>query len=68
MKKHRTPRFVMLFLGVAVALLWSGADLLAAPGVGDDPPDFTLQDTDGNWHTLSDYTGQVIMLDFLRST
>ena len=40
----------------------------AAPSVGDDPPGFTLQDMDGNWHILSDYFGQVIMLAFMRST
>ncbi|MCB2211886.1 peroxiredoxin family protein [bacterium] len=39
-----------------------------ALNVGDPAPDFTLQDTDGNWHTLSDYEGKVVFLFFMGAT
>jgi hypothetical protein len=34
------------------------------PQAGSLAPDFTLLGTDGNWHTLSDYRGRVIYLEF----
>jgi hypothetical protein len=34
------------------------------PQVGSEAPDFTLQDVDGFWHTLSDYLGKVVYLEF----
>ncbi len=33
-------------------------------GVGDTAPDFTLIDTAGASHTLADYKGRVVVLDF----
>jgi cytochrome oxidase Cu insertion factor (SCO1/SenC/PrrC family) len=36
--------------------------------VGADAPDFTLQDTQGVPHTLSDYTDQVVVLFFVGHT
>ncbi len=58
--------------------MMTGLTLLAAvlltvsPGyalnVGEMAPDFTLQDTDGNWHTLSDYEGKVVFLFFMGAT
>ncbi len=35
-----------------------------ALGYGDAAPDFTLTDTDGQSHTLSDYRDQVVYLNF----
>ena len=32
--------------------------------VGSKAPDFTLQDQDGNLHSLSDYKGQKVLLYF----
>ena len=32
--------------------------------MGSKAPDFTLQDQDGNLHSLSDYTGQKVLLYF----
>jgi hypothetical protein len=34
------------------------------PQIDDLAPDFTVQDIDGNWHTLSDYVGKVVYLEF----
>ncbi|MHC4944526.1 MAG: hypothetical protein ACYTG7_16030 [Planctomycetota bacterium] len=34
------------------------------PQVESQAPDFTMQDKDGFWHSLSDYVGKVIYLEF----
>lgn len=34
------------------------------PALNIPAPDFTLQDPDGNTHTLSDYRGKIVVLDF----
>ena len=34
------------------------------PQVGETAIDFTLYDVEGNWHTLSDYQGKVVYLEF----
>ena len=38
----------------------------AAPTPGAPAPDFTLADTDGVEHTLSDYAGQTVVLEWLN--
>jgi hypothetical protein len=58
-------RKVMLALAVLVAV---PAILMAAPGVGDPAPNFTLPDTAGVNHQLTDYTGKVVQLFFWQST
>jgi len=35
-----------------------------SPQVGDNAPDFTLQDQNGEWHQLSDYEGKYLAIDF----
>ncbi len=40
---------------------------LAGPGVGSPAPDFTLKDVNGNDHSLSDYAGKVLLLNFWAS-
>ena len=53
-----------LALATLLVVLASGA--LAAPGVGDQAPDFTLTGNDGTSYTLSDvYGDQVQMLFFV---
>jgi len=37
------------------------------PGVGDSAPDFSLTDTDGESFSISDYLGEVIILDFMAT-
>jgi hypothetical protein len=51
-----------------VALLALPALLLASPGVGQAAPNFTLPDTAGVNHSLTDYTGHVVQLFFWQST
>ena len=41
---------------------------LARPLDGDRAPDFSLPDTLGNYHALSDYRGKVVQLFFFLST
>lgn len=38
----------------------------AAPEVGQPAPDFTLNDCHGNEHTLSDYQGQFVVLEWIN--
>ena len=40
------------------SLLAGGGGALAAPGVGDPAPDFSLMGSDGRLHSLSEYRGQ----------
>jgi peroxiredoxin len=53
---------------LALVVLAVPAILMAAPGVGDPAPDFTLPDTAGVNHSLTDYTGKVVQLFFWQST
>jgi peroxiredoxin Q/BCP len=39
-------------------ILASGGGALAAPGVGDPAPDFSLMGSDGRLHSLSEYRGR----------
>jgi peroxiredoxin len=56
----------LLFLGLIVALT-AGAPLLAAGGdVGEPAPDFRLSDTWGKKHSLSDYRGKVVVLEWIN--
>jgi hypothetical protein len=57
--KHPLP----YVLAGAVALVFSAA-LAAAPQVGEPAPDFSVVDTEGNVHALSDYEGQLIILEW----
>ena len=42
------------------------AGALPSFGSADPAPDFTLVDTDGNEHTLSDYAGEWVVLEWLN--
>lgn len=54
------PRARRLWGGLAGLgwLLASSGGALAAPGVGDAAPDWTLMGSDGRLHSLSEYRGQ----------
>ncbi|TCV92042.1 peroxiredoxin Q/BCP [Luteibacter rhizovicinus] len=54
---RRLTVFLMLFL-VSVAA-WA-----SAPVVGDQAPDFRLQDQKGDWHTLETHKGQWLVVYF----
>lgn len=57
-----------LFAAVAVTVLvggWACADASAAT-VGEPAPGFTLPDLEGEEHSLSDYRGQVVVLEWIN--
>jgi AhpC/TSA family len=58
-------RSKMLALSI---LALAPAILMAWPQVGEVAPDFTLPDTAYVNHSLSDYRGSVLMLNFWQST
>ena len=45
-------------------ILWGGASALAAPVVGEQAPVFTGTDTKGVQHSLSDFSGQTVVLEW----
>jgi peroxiredoxin len=58
---------------IALTLVLAGLMIvLASPvfalSVGDPAPDFTLTDTEGVEHTLSEYQGKVVFLSFMGAT
>jgi len=48
---------VMLIIGSMIAFAGS-------PAIGEKAPDFTLEDTHGNTHNLSDFEGKVVVLEW----
>ena len=55
------PRFAATLALVACTMAY-GID------EGETAPDFTLTDTEGQEHSLSDYDGEVVVLFFLGCT
>ena len=53
-----------LLLALALALPAFAADENAPPAVGSHAPAFRLQDQNGAWHTLGEYSGQWLVLYF----
>ena len=60
MNKRWIPTLVLALS----ALLLSSTDANAVQ-VGDEAPDFTLLDPDGQSYTLSSYRGKVVVLAFI---
>lgn len=58
-----TRNFFITILAVAVWLLTSQATM-AAPAVGATAPNFNLQDSYGKTHTLADYLGKTVVLEW----
>ena len=57
----------LLVLSWALVLLLFGTKLLVAePLVAEKAPDFTLTDTNGVSHTLSDYQGRYVVLEWVN--
>jgi peroxiredoxin Q/BCP len=54
------PRALGRWAGVAClgSILAGSGGALAAPGVGDPAPDFSLMGSDGRLHSLSEYRGR----------
>ena len=59
-------RLAPLGLVAAAVLVAAGAAPALGPRLADPAPDFTLTDTHGDAHTLSDYRGQWVVLEWLN--
>jgi hypothetical protein len=57
-------RFVLPALLLLLAL---ASPALAVLQVGQTAPDFSLPDTAGTYHSLSEYRGKVVLLNFWQS-
>ena len=57
-------RAISKILTIASLALFSMSVLGTTPETGSEAPDFRLQDQDGEWHSLSDYEGQWVVLYF----
>ncbi len=54
-----------LFASLTIALSFATAQpLLAAPEIGQPAPDFSVVDTQGQTHSLSDFSGQQVILEW----
>ena len=57
---------ITLMLSVAVLMLTGSSSAGDGAAVGDRAPAFTLSDTAGNQVSLSDYSGKVVVLEWLN--
>jgi peroxiredoxin len=53
-----------LLLGIAAAMIVAASPAFAAPEVGQPAPDFTGTDTHGVEHSLSDFKGKSVVLEW----
>lgn len=69
MKKQKVIQMVVLVfvIGILVTMVLGLRSQGNTVGVGDPGFDFELEDMDGNIHRLSDYKGEVVMLNFFAS-
>lgn len=65
-KVIRITSLIVILAGFAYAAISLGKNSTAAE-VGEQAPDFTLEDMDGDMISLSDYQGQFIILNFFAS-
>ncbi|MDH4198699.1 MAG: redoxin domain-containing protein [Candidatus Aminicenantes bacterium] len=65
MKKTRiTKAFLFTLAFVAAGLLAAAAAEETTPAIGDNAPAFTLKDTGGATHSLADYKGKIVVLEW----
>ncbi len=62
--KYFISSFITVILGLSLALNVQALDNHAK--VGEKAPDFTLVDSHGNEHSLSDFHGQFVVLEWLN--
>jgi peroxiredoxin len=51
---------------LALTAVLLAAPLQAAPTIGQPAPDFTLTDTSGKTHKLSDFAGKIVVLEWIN--
>jgi peroxiredoxin len=56
----------MKILSLASALLATASLAIAAPEVGKPAPEFTLTDSNGKSHSLSDFKGKYVVLEWIN--
>lgn len=56
----------MKILSFATALLATASLVIAAPEVGKPAPEFTLKDSNGKSHSLSDFKGKYVVLEWVN--
>lgn len=61
-------RKLMLLSAVLLTSFALVAPVQATLQIGDPAPDFSLPDVNGEYHSLSDYEGQVVLINFWQST
>lgn len=71
-KYRKTVQIVILLAVLVVGGYAIGNTLFAAkdggiPKIGEQPPDFSLADLQGNTHNLSDYKGKAVVINFWGS-
>lgn len=52
--------------GITSGCLFFAASLFSAVETGQEAPDFTLTDTNGQAHSLSDFSGQYVVLEWIN--
>ncbi|NND61269.1 MAG: peroxiredoxin [Gammaproteobacteria bacterium] len=52
-----------LFIGFVLMFIAGGLQA-EQPAVGEPAPDFRLQDQNGDWHSIGDYSGQWVVMYF----
>lgn len=57
---------IQSLLSVAASLFLGLNALQAAPTIGQPAPNFTLKDTSGQEHSLSDFKGKVVVLEWIN--
>lgn len=68
MKKKILQLLVVLFAAVFIGLLLNGLNGKATSAEkGEQAPDFTLKDQDGHVYQLSDFKGQIVVLNYFTT-
>jgi peroxiredoxin len=59
-----TMQKIVFWVGLSAFVFFSA--LTAAPKIGEQAPDFTLADIDGKKHSLADYRGKFVVLEWVN--